>query len=134
MLEFFLRLDILLGEPIHIGETSRGYLKIIPIIGGRFIGKVEGKILNYGGDYNLRYDDNRSQVSAQYILSTNTGEMIIIKNEGNIDKSSTSGNITHPLFTLDDSSPLYDLFNKKYIGKIVEGDNKKIVIDIYTVK
>ena len=45
--------NVTLGGSISIGATKRGSRNIIPITGGTTTGRVEGKILPGGADYQL---------------------------------------------------------------------------------
>jgi len=61
---------------INIGATKGGSRNIIPITGGTTTGKVVGKILNAGADYQM------NGLDARYVLAPNDGEYIIIRNCG----------------------------------------------------
>jgi hypothetical protein len=61
---------------ISIGATKGGSRNIIPITGGTTTGKVVGKILNAGADYQM------GGLDARYVLAPNDGEFIIIRNCG----------------------------------------------------
>ena len=65
-----------LGSSISIGASKRGSRNIIPITGGTTSGRVVGKVLSGGADYQL------SGLDARYTIQTNDGEFIIIRNCG----------------------------------------------------
>ena len=68
--------NVSLGSSIAIGASKRGSRNIIPITGGTTTGRVTGKILNAGADYQL------SGLDARYVLAPNDGEIIIVRNCG----------------------------------------------------
>lgn len=65
-----------LGSSVSIGTSKRGSRNIIPITGGTTTGRVVGKVLSGGADYQL------SGLDARYTIETNDGEFIIIRNCG----------------------------------------------------
>jgi hypothetical protein len=68
---------VTLGSSISVGQSKRGNRNIIPITGGTVTGKVKGKILPGGGDY-----QSMSGLDAKYTIETDDGEFIIIRNCG----------------------------------------------------
>ncbi len=82
-LDLACRLTVLL-EPAHeIGETAAGRRRIIPIVGGR----AEGPLLNadivaLGADWQTVTDARTAELDARYILRTDDGALIEIRNAG----------------------------------------------------
>jgi hypothetical protein len=68
--------SVTLGTSISIGASKRGSRNIIPITGGTTTGRVTGKILNGGADYQL------TGLDARYTLAPDNGELIIVRNCG----------------------------------------------------
>lgn len=68
--------SVTLGTSVSIGASKRGSRNIIPITGGTTTGKVTGKILNGGADYQL------GGLDARYTLAPDNGELIIVRNCG----------------------------------------------------
>lgn len=68
--------NVTLGSSISIGASKRGSRNIIPITGGTTTGKIVGKVLSGGADYQL------GGLDARYTLAPNDGELIIIRNCG----------------------------------------------------
>lgn len=68
---------VTLGSSLSVGQSKRGNRNIIPITGGTVSGRVEGKVLSGGGDY-----QSNAGLDAKYILETNDGEFIVIRNCG----------------------------------------------------
>ncbi len=68
---------VTLGSSISVGQSKRGNRNIIPITGGTVTGRVKGKILPGGGDY-----QSMAGLDAKYTIETDDGEFIIIRNCG----------------------------------------------------
>lgn len=71
-----------LTEQVSLGNTfsingKRGSRTVIPITGGTTTGKVVGKILSGGADY-----QNSGSLDAWYTLAPNNGEFILVRNCG----------------------------------------------------
>lgn len=94
--------NVALGNSISIGESKRGSRNIIPITGGTMSGKVNGKILPGGADYQL------NGLDARYTLETNDGELIIVRNCG-------SGALI-PVFETKTDGPYSFLNENKYLS------------------
>jgi hypothetical protein len=72
--------NVTLGASQSVGATKRGNRNIIPITGGTLSGKIAGKVLPGGADYqNLA---NPATIDARYLWQTSDGEVIIVRNGG----------------------------------------------------
>ena len=72
--------SVTLGGSVSIGATKGGNRNIIPITGGALSGKITGKILSAGADYqNL---SNPATIDARYLWEAEDGEVIIVRNAG----------------------------------------------------
>ncbi len=87
--EEILELDVDISEPLVVGQTHRGYLKVIPIEGGTFCGqKLKGELIPGGADWNTVMgsgpDDLEGirHVFAKYTIRTLDGVCISVENEG----------------------------------------------------
>ena len=69
---------------LTVSNAKRGSRNIIPITGGTTTGKVAGKILNGGADYQLA-GSSGSTLDARYTLAPSNGEFIIVRNCGPIN-------------------------------------------------
>lgn len=94
--------NVSLGTSISIGASKRGSRNIIPITGGTTRGKVVGKVLDGGADYQL------SGLDARYTLKTDDGEYIIIRNCG-------SGGLV-PVFEARVDGPYNYLNENRYLS------------------
>jgi hypothetical protein len=72
--------NVTLGASQSVGATQKGNRNIIPITGGTLNGKITGKVLPGGADYqNLA---NPMTIDARYLWQTSDGEVIIVRNGG----------------------------------------------------
>lgn len=71
------------GDVQEIGVTAKGIRKMIPILGGTFVGKeISGVILPGGADWQLVRPDGVAEIEAHYTMKTNDGVFIYIINRG----------------------------------------------------
>jgi hypothetical protein len=73
--------SVSLGSSMSISNAKYGSRNIIPITGGTTTGKVEGKILDGGADYQLS-----GSLDAWYTLAPSNGEFILVRNCGPMGK------------------------------------------------
>lgn len=73
--------NVTLGSSFSINNAKRGSRNVIPITGGTTTGKVTGKILNGGADYQLA-GQSGTTLDARYTLAPNDGNFIIVRNCG----------------------------------------------------
>jgi hypothetical protein len=72
--------NVTLGASQSVGATKKGNRNIIPITGGTLGGKITGRVLSGGADYqNLT---NPPTIDARYLWQTSGGEVIIVRNGG----------------------------------------------------
>lgn len=72
--------NVTLGASQSVGATKKGNRNVIPITGGTITGKIMGKVLFGGADYqNLA---NPATIDARYLWQTSEGEVIIVRNGG----------------------------------------------------
>ncbi len=76
--------NVTLGSSFSISNAKRGSRNVIPITGGTTTGKVAGKILNGGADYQLA-GSGGTTLDARYTLAPSNGEFIIVRNCGPIN-------------------------------------------------
>ena len=63
-----------------VGESKRGRRNIIPITGGEVSGRITGKVLPGGADYQSLSPP--ATIDARYLWQTADGEIIIVRNGG----------------------------------------------------
>jgi hypothetical protein len=80
--EELIRENVTLAAGQMVGPTKKGTRNIIPITGGTLSGKITGKVLFGGADYqNLA---NPATIDARYLWQTSDGEVIVVRNGGSI--------------------------------------------------
>lgn len=76
--------NVTLGSSFSVSDAKRGSRNIIPITGGTTTGKVAGKILDGGADYQLA-GSSGTTLDARYTLQPSDGSFIIVRNCGPIN-------------------------------------------------
>ena len=76
--------NVTLGSSFSVSNAKRGSRNIIPISGGTTTGKVAGKILDGGADYQLA-GSSGTTLDARYTLAPSDGSFIIVRNCGPIN-------------------------------------------------
>jgi hypothetical protein len=69
-----------IGSSLSVGSSKRGRRNIIPITGGTATGKIAGKVLAGGADFQIL--SSPMSLDARYTIQTNDGELIIVRNCG----------------------------------------------------
>lgn len=85
-----------------VGASKRGNRNIIPITGGEVSGRINGKVLPGGADY------QNAGIDARYLWETTDGEIIIVRNGG--------GKQLVPTFEVRVDSPYAYLNNGLYLS------------------
>jgi hypothetical protein len=65
---------------LSVGASKRGTRNIIPITGGTTSGRVKGKVLSSGADYQLL--GSAFELDARYTIETDDGALILVRNCG----------------------------------------------------
>jgi hypothetical protein len=100
--DLLIKENVTLGRGQMVGATGKTNRNIIPITGGTLSGKIEGKVLPGGADYqNL---SNPATIDARYLWQTNDGEVIIVRNGGGFGKLA-------PIFEVREDSK-YEYLNR----------------------
>ena len=71
---------VMLSPSQTVGASKRGNRNIIPITGGELSGRITGKVLFGGADYQSR--PNPPAIDARYLWETSDGTIIIVRNAG----------------------------------------------------
>lgn len=99
--EHIMTIHVQCSDSFDVKGNGTGFLRVIPIIGGRVEGKIEGEVVPGGADWNTTYDSGLSHLCAKYLIKTRDGEYIDIQNEGNIRFDLDSKIKTSPSFKAD---------------------------------
>lgn len=82
LLQPLLELEVEVGEVLSVGATPAGERRLIPITGGRFSGRLSGRILPGGADWQLIRHDGVADIAARYVLETDKSARIEVRSEG----------------------------------------------------
>jgi hypothetical protein len=82
-LDLVLELTATLEAPHAIGQTPQGTRRVVPIVGGRFEGpRLRGTVVPGGADWQVMRGDGVSELEALYLLRTDDGVLIQVRNRG----------------------------------------------------
>ncbi len=82
-LELLAHFEVELGEVLDLGDTHLGHRRIVPIVGGRFVGPgLSGAILSGGADWQVVRPDGTADIDTRYTLRTEAGELVSIRTAG----------------------------------------------------
>ena len=80
-LEFIFTAQVIVDQPLDLGDIAKGKRRIVPIIGGDFSGpKLRGKVLPGGADWQILRSDGVDELEARYTLCTDDGALIYVRN------------------------------------------------------
>ncbi len=96
--ELIMKLHVQCADTMEVKNDGSGYLRVIPIIGGTFEGKLCGEVVSGGADWNTTRENGVAHVFAKYLIKTEDGEYIAIENEGKIRFEDSSVIKTSPRF------------------------------------
>lgn len=72
--------NVTLAPSQRVGDSKRGMRNIIPITGGTVSGRITGKVIAGGADYQILSPP--ATIDAHYLWETDDGELIIVRNGG----------------------------------------------------
>lgn len=82
-LEFTFELRVNIGSTLELGQGSCGTRRNVPIKGGTFHGpQLSGRVLPGGADWQFVESDGLTFVDAQYVIETEDGIRIEVRNRG----------------------------------------------------
>jgi hypothetical protein len=78
------RLEVVLGEPLDLGEVSQGRRRIVPHTGGTFTGpELNGKLLaGTSADWQIVLADGTALGDIRYTLQTDGGALLYVQSRG----------------------------------------------------
>jgi hypothetical protein len=80
--EPILRIRAELADIQQFGKTPVGERRVINILGGTVEGRVKGKILSGGADWQFIRGDGAAHVEARYTIQSDSGAYILVNSEG----------------------------------------------------
>ncbi|MDE5872037.1 MAG: DUF3237 family protein, partial [Muribaculaceae bacterium] len=128
---FDIRAEI--GSAINGGQNPHGVRVTIPITGGVVTGKVNGKVIPGGADYQLvNPEQQRSELQAIYTIMTSDSVAIHVCNEGiNRFAPDDSYFMTSPKFECDINSPYNWLNNRIFVCRPVGFEQNAITLRVW---
>jgi uncharacterized protein DUF3237 len=85
-LQLTLEVRAQVGPPIELGAFDHRRHRLVPIVGGTFEGRgdlrVRGRLLPGGADKQIIHDDGLTDADARYVLETDRGELVYVRNRG----------------------------------------------------
>lgn len=122
-----------IGTAINGGQCPHGVRITIPITGGEVTGKVNGKVIPGGADYQiLNPDQQRSELQAIYTIMTNDSVAIHVCNEGiNRFAPDDSYFMTSPKFECDINSPYNWLNYRIFVCRPVGFEQNAITLRVW---
>lgn len=115
------RAEITLAAAQELGETPQGRRRIIGITGGRFSGgRLSGRVLPGGADWQLVRPDGVADLDARYTLETSDGALIYVRNRGyrhgpaDILKRLASGESVDPGLYYMRTTPRFETGDPRY--------------------
>ncbi len=131
---FDIRAEI--SQAINGGQNPHGVRVTIPITGGDVSGKVNGKIIPGGADYQIMNpEQRRSELTAIYTIMTNDSVAIHVCNKGvNVFAKDDNYFMTSPRFECDINSKYNWLNNRIFICRPVGFEKDAIVLRVWMAK
>ena len=78
----FADLEVEVGVPIEIGKVAAGVRRVIPIVGGRCVGRgFTARVIPGGADFQLITSATMARLEARYVLETGAGDRIYVHND-----------------------------------------------------
>jgi hypothetical protein len=71
-----------LGEIVDAGTTPYGGRRTIEILGGRVDGKLTGRILSGGADWQIIRADGVADIQARYVIEADSGARVLVTSNG----------------------------------------------------
>jgi hypothetical protein len=106
------------GEPVDLGEVAGGRRRMVPITGGTFEGRgglaIRGRVRPGGADWQLIQADGLTEADARYVLETDRGQTIAVRNRGlrhapaDVMRRLLSGERVDPSLVYFKSTPVFE--------------------------
>jgi hypothetical protein len=120
--EILIHENVTLGAAQSVGASKRGNRNIIPITGGELSGRITGKVLMGGADYqNL---SPPATIDAHYLWQADDGEIIIVRNGGSF------GNLV-PTFETRGDGPFAYLNTGRYLSSNPSAGQGGVALTFY---
>ncbi|PTN05908.1 DUF3237 domain-containing protein [Mangrovibacterium marinum] len=132
------------GTMLVVGESKRGIRRVVPVTGGTFSGpKIKGEVLPGGDDWQLVRPDGDTELDARYLLKTDDGFVIQIRNQALMHTLvSEEGGLVYVKSVVDVEAPAgspYDYLNHSIFLGTLEipvleaSEDPYVIIGVYRV-
>jgi Protein of unknown function (DUF3237) len=82
-LRFAFEIEVEVATPLDLGQTQNGHRRVIVIRSGRVAGpRLQGRVLEGGGDWQILRADGTADLDARYTIQTGEGALIYVVNRG----------------------------------------------------
>jgi hypothetical protein len=71
-----------LGEIVDAGATPYGGRRTIEILSGRVEGRLTGRILSGGADWQIIRNDGVADIQARYVIESDAGARVLVRSDG----------------------------------------------------
>ncbi len=79
-LEHLCDLAVDVGTPIDVGQTPLGQRRLVAILGGSVTGRIAGRVLPVGADFQLIHGATLARLEARYVLELDDGAHVFVQN------------------------------------------------------
>ncbi len=79
-LEHLCDLVVDVGVPIDVGYTPLGQRRVVAILGGSVTGRITGRMLPGGADFQLIHGGTLARLEARYVLELDDGARVFVQN------------------------------------------------------
>jgi len=73
-------LAVEVGVPVDAGHSPLGQRRLVPILGGTVAGRLSGKVLPGGADFQMIHGGTQARLEARYMLELDDGTKIFVQN------------------------------------------------------
>ncbi|MBE6025004.1 MAG: DUF3237 domain-containing protein [Cellulosilyticum sp.] len=129
--ELVIKIRVQCGKALEVKAGIDGYLRVIPIVGGTFEGKIKGHVISGGADWNTEKQDGISHVVAKYVIQTEDGEYIGVENVGIIHWDDQRKIKTVPKFSTCKEGKYAWLNSGVYVGALEVLKEDLVEITVY---
>jgi uncharacterized protein DUF3237 len=70
------------AAPLQVGQTPQGLQPVVPILGGTVDGRIRGRVVPGGADWQVERADGVLEAEARYELELDDGTLVSVVNRG----------------------------------------------------
>jgi len=79
-LEHLCNLAVEVGVPVDAGHSPLGQRRLVPILGGTVGGRLKGRVLPGGADFQMIHGGTQARLEARYMLELDDGARVFVQN------------------------------------------------------